>query len=266
MQPHRRNCRRPRAAHRWLALAAALVPLGAVQAADEPPPLFGFTAPEAATERALEQRFDGALNAEELGGWLQNLSSAPNQVGSPHDKANAEFVRDLFRKWGWQAQIEEFEVLYPTLKQHSLELVAPTHFTASLTEGPVAGDATSNAAGIMPPYNVYGADGDVTGELVYANYGMPKDYLDLARRGIDVKGKIVIARYGGGWRGLKPKLAWEHGAIGCLIYSDPHDDGYAKGDVYPKGGWRPPQGVQRGSVLDIAQYSGDPLTPGVGDA
>jgi N-acetylated-alpha-linked acidic dipeptidase len=264
MQVFHGNRRRP-AAHRWLALAAGLVPLAAVQAAgDATPGLFGFTAPEAATQRALEQRFDGALNPADLRGWMQQLSSAPNQVGSPHDKANAEYVRDLFRQWGWQAQIEVFEVLYPTLKQHSLELVAPSHFTASLTEPPVAGDATSGVAGIMPPYNVYGADGDVTGELVYANYGMPKDYQDLARRGIDVKGKIVITRYGGGWRGLKPKLAQEHGAIGCLIYSDPREDGYAQGDVYPKGGWRPPDGVQRGSVLDITLYSGDPLTPGVG--
>jgi N-acetylated-alpha-linked acidic dipeptidase len=265
MQVSHGNSRRRPAAHRWLALAAGLVPLAGVQAAgDATPGLFGFTAPEAARQRALELRFDGALNPADLRGWLQKLSAAPNQVGSPHDKANAEYVRDLFRQWGWQAQIEVFEVLYPTLKQHSLELVAPSHFTASLTEPPVAGDATSGAAGIMPPYNVYGADGDVTGELVYANYGMPKDYQDLARRGIDVKGKIVITRYGGGWRGLKPKLAQEHGAIGCLIYSDPREDGYAQGDVYPKGGWRPPEGVQRGSVLDITLYSGDPLTPGVG--
>ncbi|HEV2285919.1 MAG TPA: transferrin receptor-like dimerization domain-containing protein [Steroidobacteraceae bacterium] len=265
MQASRGNRRRRRAAHRLLICAAALVPLAAVQAAgDAAPGLFGFTAPEAGRQRALEQRFDGALNPGDLRGWLRQLSSAPNQVGSPHDKANAETVRDLFRQWGWQAQIEVFEVLYPTLKQHSLELVAPTHFSASLSEPPVAGDATSGAAGIMPPYNVYGADGDVTGELVYANYGMPRDYQDLARRGIDVRGKIVITRYGGGWRGLKPKLAQEHGAIGCLIYSDPREDGYAQGDVYPKGGWRPPEGVQRGSVLDITLYSGDPLTPGVG--
>ena len=200
----------------------------------------------------------------DLRAWLKNLSSEANQVGAPHDRANAEFVRDLLRKWGWDAQIETFEVLYPTLKQHTLELIAPTHFTATLSEPPVAGDETSARSDGMPPYNVYGADGDVTGDLVYLNYGMPKDYEDLARRGIDVRGKIVITRYGGGWRGLKPKLAQEHGAIGCIIYSDPHEDGYARGDIYPRGGWRPPEGVQRGSVLDITLYSGDPLTPGVG--
>jgi len=249
----------------WMLLLSAMLPLAANSAAGEgAPPLFGFTAQEGAAQRSLEQRFDADLNPAELREWLKNLASAPNHVGSPHDRANAEFVRDLFRQWGWQAQIEVFEVLYPTLKEHSLELVAPTRFTASLTEPPVAGDATSGVAGIMPPYNVYGADGDVTGELVYLNYGMAKDYQELARRGIDVRGKIVITRYGSGWRGLKPKLAQEHGAIACIIYSDPHDDGYAQGEVYPQGGWRPPAGVQRGSVLDLTLYSGDPLTPDVG--
>jgi N-acetylated-alpha-linked acidic dipeptidase len=255
----------PRVTHPSILLLAALIPLASVSAAaEDASPLFGFTAQQAAVQRSLEQRFDAQLDPAELRAWMKNLASAPNQVGSPHDKANAEFVRDLFRQWGWQAQIEVFDVLYPTLKEHTLELLAPTRFTASLTEPPVAGDATSSAAGIMPPYNVYGADGDVTGELVYLNYGMAKDYVELARRGVDVRGKIVIARYGSGWRGLKPKLAQEHGAIGCIIYSDPHEDGYAQGDAYPRGGWRPPDGVQRGSVLDVTLYSGDPLTPGVG--
>jgi len=225
---------------------------------------FGFSPTDGAREIALEQRFDAALDPADLRSWLETLSSAANNVGSPHDKANAEQVRDLFRQWGWDVRIEEFRVLYPTLKQHSLELIAPTHFTASLTEPPIAGDATSSRTDGLAPYNEYGADGDVTGELVYLNYGMPEDYRALARRGIDVKGKLVITRYGKGWRGLKPKLAQEHGAIGCIIYSDPRDDGYAKGDSYPHGGWRPPAGVQRGSVLDMAVYPGDPLTPGVG--
>ncbi len=248
-----------------LFVVASLAALTAASTAGSgTPELFGFSAEQSARQRSLEQRFDGALNPADLRAWLQNLSSAANHVGAPHDKANAEFVRDLFRQWGWDAQIEIFEVLYPTLRHHTLELVAPTRFVASLTEGPIEGDTTSARTDGMAPYNVYGADGDVTGELVYLNYGMPEDYRALARRGIDVKGRIVITRYGMGWRGLKPKLAQEHGAIGCLIYSDPHDDGYSRGDAYPKGGWRPPEGVQRGSVLDMATYPGDPLTPGVG--
>jgi N-acetylated-alpha-linked acidic dipeptidase len=240
------------------------VAVAAAAGTEEPAALFGFSAAEGAREVALEQRFDAALDPADLRAWLKTLSAEPNHVGSPHDKANAELVRDLFKQWGWDAHIEVFDVLYPTLKQHTLELVAPTRFTASLKEPPVEGDATSTRTDGLPPYNEFGADGDVTGELVYLNYGMPEDYRALARRGIDVKGKIVITRYGKGWRGLKPKLAQEHGAIACIIYSDPRDDGYAKGDIYPHGGWRPPAGVQRGSVLDMAVYPGDPLTPGVG--
>jgi N-acetylated-alpha-linked acidic dipeptidase len=227
-------------------------------------PLFGFTADESRTQESVEQRFDSDLYPADLSAWMKNLSSEANHVGSPHDKANAEFVRDELRQWGWDAQIEVFYALYPTLKQHTLELVAPTKFVAALEESPVAGDATSSRTDGMGPYTVYGADGDVTGDLVYVNYGMPDDYKDLARRGIDVKGKIVITRYGEGWRGLKPKLAQEHGAIACIIYSDPQGDGYAQGDVYPRGASRPADGVQRGSVADMTVYTGDPLTPGVG--
>jgi N-acetylated-alpha-linked acidic dipeptidase len=226
--------------------------------------LFGFTPEQSGQEQTLEQRFDAGLDRADLRAWLKQLAAEPNHVGSPHDRANAEFVRDQLKSWGWDAQIETFEVLYPTLKNHTLELVAPTRFVASLKEPKVAGDATSGRSDGLPPYNVYGGDGDVTGELVYVNYGMPDDYKDLARRGIDVKGRIVIVRYGRGWRGLKPKLAQEHGAVGCIIYSDPHEDGYAQGDTYPQGGTRPPAGVQRGSVQDMTLYSGDPLTPGVG--
>ena len=227
--------------------------------------MLGFTTGNAAKQQSLEQRFDAQLDPADQRSWLKQMSSQPNQVGSPHDKANAEFMLAKFREWGWDANIETFSVLYPTPKKVALELLGLQPFTAALKEPAIAGDATSGIQdGTLPPYNVYGADGDVTAELVYANYGMPDDYKDLARRGIDVRGKIVLTRYGGGWRGLKPKLAQQHGAIGCLIYSDPHDDGYAKGDVYPKGGWRPADGVQRGSVADMQVYPGDPLTPGVG--
>jgi N-acetylated-alpha-linked acidic dipeptidase len=248
----------------WWSAAFAATPSGAAPGAGSHGPLFGFSADGSGTERSVEQRFDSDLNPADLSAWMKNLSSEANHVGSPHDKANAEFVRDQLKKWGWDAQIEVFYPLYPTLKEHILELVAPTKFVAALKEPTVPGDETSSRTDGMGPYNVYGADGDVTGDLVYVNYGMPDDYKDLARQGIDVKGKIVITRYGEGWRGLKPKLAQEHGAIACIIYSDPEGDGYAQGDVYPKGGWRPADGVQRGSVADMPVYSGDPLTPGVG--
>lgn len=221
--------------------------------------------PEAATaQRAIEQNFDAQLNAKDLREWLQKMSAGPTHVGAPHNKANAEFVQQQMREWGWDAQIETFDVLYPTLKEHRLELLGPKPFVASLKEPAIEGDATSSLPGALAPYHAYGADGDVTAELVYVNFGMPDDYLELARRGVDVKGKIVIVRYGAGWRGLKPKLAQEHGAVGCIIYSDPNQDGYFVGDAYPKGGWRPEQGVQRGSVLDLPVAPGDPLTPGIG--
>ena len=245
--------------------AAITVSTHASRAAESAAPsMYGFTRAGAVAQAALERRFDGQLNAAEIGTWLKQLSAEPNHVGAPHNKANAEFVRDLFKSWGWQADIETFYVLYPTPKRVALELIAPKTFTASLREPPIAGDATSTRTDGLPPYNAYGADGDVIGDLVYVNYGMDDDYKELARRGVDVKGKIAIVRYGGGWRGLKPKLAYQHGAIGCLIYSDPKDDGYGMGDTYPVGGWRPADAVQRGSVADMPIYAGDPLTPGVG--
>ncbi|HWU75158.1 MAG TPA: transferrin receptor-like dimerization domain-containing protein [Rhodanobacter sp.] len=231
---------------------------------DKQAAMLGFAPANATAQLSLEQRFDAQLSPADQRAWMKQMSSEPNQVGSPHDKANAEFMLKKFREWGWDAHIETFDVLYPTPKKVALELLGPHPFTAMLHEPPVAGDATSGLPGALPPYNVYGGDGDVSADLVYVNHGMPDDYKELARRGIDVRGKIVITRYGGGWRGLKPKLAQEHGAIGCLIYSDPHDDGYAAGDTYPKGGWRPAEGVQRGSVADMQQYPGDPLTPGYG--
>ncbi len=252
------------------ALIAAIAGFGmaAAMAADlpvQPNDLEGFSSAAAAAEMQLEQRFDSDLTAADLRSWLQQMSSAPNHVGSPHDKANAEFELAKFREWGWDASIETFSVLYPTPIEVSVELVAPTHFKARLSEPPIEGDSTSTQVkDELPPYNVYGADGDVTAELVYVNQGMPDDYQELEREGISVKGRIVLTRYGGGWRGLKPKLAYEHGAVGCLIYSDPRDDGYGVGDTYPKGGYRPPDAVQRGSVQDLTLYSGDPLTPGVG--
>ena len=225
----------------------------------------GFTPGAAVAEMQLERRFDSDLSAADLRSWLEQMTSEPNQVGSAHDRANAEFELQKFREWGWDASIETFSVLYPTPREVAVELVAPTHFTARLTEPPIAGDSTSSKTqDELPAYNVYGADGDVTAELVYVNHGMPDDYRELERQGVSVKGRIVLTRYGGGWRGLKPKLAYEHGAVGCLIYSDPRDDGYDEGDTYPKGGYRPPDAVQRGSVQDLVLYSGDPLTPGVG--
>jgi N-acetylated-alpha-linked acidic dipeptidase len=228
-------------------------------------PLLGFDRASTTTERALEARFDAALRRENLREWLKRLSAHPHHIGSPYGKANAEFIASQFKAWGFDTQIEEFKVLFPTPKTRLVELVAPEKFSARLAEPPLAEDSTSNQTSEqLPVYNAYSVDGDVTAPLVYVNYGIPRDYDELAQRGIDVKGKIVIARYGGSWRGIKPKVAAEHGAVGCLIYSDPRNDGYYQGDVYPKGAWRNDQGAQRGSVADMPLFPGDPLTPGVG--
>ena len=213
----------------------------------------------------LEKRFDAAIDPTDMAGWMKDMSAEPNHVGSAHDKANAEETRRLFSSWGWDAKIETFSVLYPTPVKVALELDGPNGFKATLTERPIPGDQTSSRTkDELPAYVAFQGDGDVDAPLVYVNYGMRDDYLQLERLGVSVRGKIVIARYGQGWRGLKPKLAQEHGAVGCIIFSDPRDDGYAAEDVYPKGPARPANGVQRGSVADMTQYPGDPLTPGIG--
>jgi len=228
-------------------------------------PLLGFSPGSSATQRALEAKFDGLLQKGNLRDWMKRLSARPHHVGSPYGKENAEFIAAQFRSWGYETKIEQFDVLFPTPRVRLLELIAPEKFTARLAEPTLSEDATSGqTAEQLPTYNAYSADGDVNGDLVYVNYGIPKDYEELERRGIDVKGKIVIARYGGSWRGIKPKVAAENGAIGTIIYSDPRDDGYFQGDVYPKGAYRSELGAQRGSVADMPTFPGDPLTPGVG--
>jgi len=248
-----------------LAASAALAIVWAGGAAGQQQDLIGFSPQDGAAERALEARFDVNLSADAIRDRMQLMAAEPNQVGSPHDKANAEYTLAQFKAWGWDAHIETFSVLYPTPKTELLQLVSPTAYTATLTEPPIPGDETSaRQTGGLPAWNAYGGDGDVTAPLVYVNYGMPADYAALQRMGVSVKGKIVIARYGAGWRGLKPKLAYEHGAVGCIIYSDPADDGYGAADAYPKGPARPEQGIQRGSVQDMPVEAGDPLTPGYG--
>jgi len=221
--------------------------------------------PLAAQTPASDVTFRGLTDAKNIGEYMRLLSARPHHLGSPYGKQNAEWILARFKEWGWDARIETYDVLFPTPKERVLELVAPTKFKASLEEPAVASDPTSSQKGEqLPPFNAYSVDGDVTGPLVYVNYGRPSDYEDLERLGISVKGAIVIARYGASWRGIKPKVAAEHGAIGCLIYSDPRDDGFFVDGVFPDGPMRNKDGVQRGSVMDMPTYPGDPLTPGVG--
>ena len=228
-------------------------------------PLRGYTAEHSSAEVQWEQKFRELPDPGKIRANMQRLSARPHHVGSPYDKDNAEWLVAQLQSYGLDAKIEQFEALFPTPKSRKLELLGPQGFAPKLEEPTLAVDPTSGQKDEqLPSYNAYSRDGDVTGPLVYVNYGAASDYEQLAAMGVSVKGAIVIARYGQTWRGIKPKLAGEHGAIGCIIYSDPKDDGYARGDTYPNGPMRPPDGVQRGSVMDMPIYPGDPQTPGVG--
>jgi len=226
--------------------------------------LYGYTTASSKTQRDWEKKLQDGISRDNLRESMRRLTARPHHVGSPYDKDNAEWILARFKEWGFDARIETFQVLFPTPKERLVEMLEPTQFRAKLQEPILAIDPTSNqTAEQLPTYNAYSADGDVTAPLVYVNYGRREDYEDLDRLGISVKGAIVIARYGKAWRGIKPKVAGERGAIGCIIYSDPEDDGYYNGDDYPTGGYRPKEGVQRGSVMDT-DHPGDPLTPGIG--
>ncbi len=224
----------------------------------------GFYEKNVEKQLNLESTFDKNLSKENIGVNIKRLSAKPHHISSPGSKENAEYILSLYKQWGWDAKIETFHVLFPTPKIRVLEMTSPTSYKAILKEPALKEDATSGQAGQLPTYNAYSADGDVTADLVFVNYGLPADYEVLDKMGIDVKGKIVIAKYGHSWRGTKPKVAQEHGAIGCIIYSDPMDDGYFAGDVYPKGAFKNEYGVQRGSIMDMVINPGDPLTPGIG--
>jgi N-acetylated-alpha-linked acidic dipeptidase len=248
-----------------LCAGATLAPFGSHVAADEQP-LYGYSVESSRTERQWEERLRAIPKPENLRAYMQRLSAHPHHVGSPYDKDNAEWMLAKFKEFGLDARIEQFDVLFPTPKERAVELVeGGPKFTAKLQEPALSEDPTSNQQSEqLPTYNAYSIDGDVTAPLVYVNYGIPEDYEQLERMGISVKGKIVIAKYFHSWRGIKPKVAAEHGAVGCLIFSDPHEDGFTQGDVFPAGPWRPKDGVQRGSVADMPFYPGDPLTPGIG--
>lgn len=246
-------------------LPATLLALSPLAQPQDGGALRGFTPESARTQREWEAKFRALPDTARLRAYMRRLSARPHHVGSAYQKENADYLRELFASWGWDAKLERYDVLFPTPKVRRLELLGPNRYVARLAEPALKDDpSTAYTSEQLPTYNAYSGDGDVTAPLVYVNYGVPADYEELEKHGISVKGAIVIARYGGSWRGIKPKVAFEHGAVGCLIYSDPRDDGYAQGDVYPRGAWRPRDGVQRGSVLDMPVAPGDPLTVGHG--
>ncbi|OLC76865.1 MAG: hypothetical protein AUH78_05595 [Gemmatimonadetes bacterium 13_1_40CM_4_69_8] len=233
--------------------------------APAPAPIRGFSASQIADEVRRERLARAVPSRDTLRAQMRLLAAVPHEAGTERSRHVAELILARFRSFGLDAKIEQFEALMPRPVSRTLELLAPERYTAALQEPTLAEDPTSGQKDQqLPTFNAYSPDGEVTGELVYVNYGVPADYRVLDSLGISVRGKIVIARYGQSWRGIKPKVAAEHGAIGCLVYSDPRDDGYFGNDVYPKGPMRPWQGVQRGSVMDMPTYPGDPLSPGWG--
>ena len=223
----------------------------------------GFAPESAQRQIRLEDEFDRRLSTSNLDAWMQRMAAVPHWVGTEAGAENARWIRDQFASWGYEARIETYQVLFPYPRVRLLQMTAPEPFTAALEAVPVEGDPyTAQGGALLPSYNAFSRDGDVESELVFVNYGIPSDYEELEKLGIDVRGKIVLAKYAGSWRGIKPKLAAEKGAIGCIIYSDPKDDGYYQGDVYPEGAFKNATGVQRGSVMDMPLYPGDVLTPG----
>ena len=227
--------------------------------------LLGFDETTSTIQHQLETEFDSHIDRAEMGEWLREFSSEAHHVGSPKGKKNADALAALFRSWNYAVEIAEYQILFPEPLTRELELLYPYQFTASLTEDSLEEDpSTSVIDNLLPPYNAFSIDGEAEGELVFVNYGTPADYEILERYGISVAGKIAISKYGGSWRGIKPKLAGEKGAIATIIYSDPGDDGYGPGDVYPEGPFKNDSGVQRGSVMDMPTYPGDVLTPGIG--
>jgi len=249
----------------WFSLTASVT-------ADESP-LYGFSAEASRAERQWEEKLRAVPSPDNMRTYMQRLSARPHHVGSPYDKDNADWLLAKFKEFGFDAQIESYDVLFPTPKERQVELLeckgdstsdCGVKFTAKLEEPTLAIDPTSGQKSEqLPTYNAYSRDGDVTAPLVYVNYGIPEDYERLERLGVSVKGAIAIARYGHSWRGIKPKVAAEHGAVGCIIYSDPEGDGFYQGETFPEGGYRPKDGVQRGSIADDPIYPGDALTPGV---
>lgn len=227
--------------------------------------ILGYDDAASATQRETEALYDASIDTAEMDGWLRRMSAKPHHVGSPGSKENAEFIAGLFESWGFDVEIAEYRILLPTPNVREIELVAPTQFTATLREDSLEEDpSTFVRDDLLAPYNAFSVDGEVEGELVFVNYGIPEDYETLERYGIEVTGRIAIAKYGRSWRGIKPKLAAEKGAIATIMYSDPADDGYGAGDAYPKGPFKHGSGVQRGSVMDMPTYPGDVLTPGRG--
>ena len=224
--------------------------------------LRGFTSTNSISQKKYEEAFKQLTSPETCRQELRRLTEEPHLAGTENSYKIAQYLHSRYQEYGLDAQIYEYEVYLPYPIEVRVEMIAPTHYLAVGKEDSWAWDKDSYETNIVAGYNAYSPDGDVTADLVYVNRGLPDDYRKLSEMGISVESKIAIARYGGSYRGVKAKIAGEQGAVGLIIYSDPVDDGYMKGDVYPRGPWRSADAIQRGTVKYIFQYAGDPLTPG----
>jgi N-acetylated-alpha-linked acidic dipeptidase len=240
----------------YRSIAAALLLSATLLQAQQPTP--GYSPAAAAKQRAAEADAIRRPTAEQAASHARELSREPHVGGTGGEARTRDYVVQQMRSWGIPTAVREYEVWMPHPTRVGVWRVAPEPVELNLQEPPVAGDPTS-ALPQYPPVNGYSGSGDATGEVVYVNYGLVEDYAKLDSLGVSVKGKIAIARYGRSFRGIKAREAEKHGAVALLMYSDPEDDGYVRGDVYPEGPMRPEHGIQRGSVMNGA---GDPSTPG----
>jgi N-acetylated-alpha-linked acidic dipeptidase len=241
--------------NRQLALSTALVfalPLGAQTTS-------GYSPQSATAERAAEADVITRPSPSIASAHSKFLSLQPHMAGTPAQARTRDYVVSQMKSWGLETEVRSYRIWMPHPLSTRVWRIAPDLTELNLQEGPIPEDTTSVSFPQVTPFNGYGAAGDVRGEVVYVNYGLIEDYAQLDSMGVSVKGKIAIARYGRSFRGIKAREAEKHGAVGLMIYSDPADDGYVRGDVYPVGPMRPPQGIQRGSVMNP---NGDPSTPG----
>ncbi len=244
-------------------LLLALAPSLLLAQSTPPPTVFGYA--DFTAQSRIEEKFLAVPDAKLAGQHLKILTAEPHIAASPEDRKTAEYVAQKFRSAGLDTEIVPYRVLINYPKTVRVEAWDPSG--KLLMTGPtpehVTGDPYQDDPRVVMPFNGSSGSGDVTAEVVYVNYGRLEDFDQLAAQHIDLHGKIVLCRYGANFRGVKVYIAEQRGAAGVLIYSDPQDDGYYKGDAYPLGPWRPETGVQRGSVHFISKYPGDPETPGI---
>src|SRR5450755_1037753 len=241
---------------------AGSTPTGANSPPNSFPSIFGFR--DSAAESAVEARFLAAPEAKLAEEHLRILTQAPHVAGSAEDKATADYVAQKFREAGLDTEIVEYRVWINYPAEISVDVTAPTNVHMhGPTREHVDGDSLPDDPRVITPFNAMSPSGDVEAEVVYANYGSPEDFKKLEQMKVDPRGKIVLVRYGQNFRGVKAFVAQEHGAAGLIIYSDPADDGWQRGDKYPQGPWHPDTGVQRGSVGYMFEFPGDPTTPGI---